>query len=366
MNFKKNDTLAIKGIAIILMFIHHNFLDPSRFANYIVDFSPFTADSSMLVAKFFKICVGMFVFLSTYGMTLSVKHQSQDYDLNRKQTISATINRYISLIAGFEFVFILSQLFAAFYNQRQIEIYGTGKKSIVYLLIDSLGLAHLFETPTLNATWWYISLAIIIILIMPLLIHLYRKYGILIVFLSVLIPRALELEMSDLTRWLFAMTLGIYCADKDILYKLKNYTLFQSKHLNKIIKCMIATIILIGFVFIRQSTLGSKYVDIFDGIIPAFIIYYCYEFIIDIKYLREILQFLGKHSMNMFLTHTFIRAYYFKDFTYSFKYAWLITLVLLITSSILSVAIEYLKKLLHYKMLVNKFKNYITNLTTQN
>lgn len=38
----KQDSAALKGIAILLMIFHHCFLDPSRFAGHIVSFAPFS------------------------------------------------------------------------------------------------------------------------------------------------------------------------------------------------------------------------------------------------------------------------------------------------------------------------------------
>ena len=40
--FTRQQSMAIKGIAIIMMMIHHCFLDESRYAGFHVDFSPFS------------------------------------------------------------------------------------------------------------------------------------------------------------------------------------------------------------------------------------------------------------------------------------------------------------------------------------
>ena len=53
--------------------------------------------------------------------------------------------------------------------------------------------------------------------------------------------------------------------------------------------------------------------------------------------------FIGKHSMNMYLMHTFIFAYFLYDFIYGFKYPVLIFGVLLLTSLLLSIVIGFLK-----------------------
>lgn len=60
------------------------------------------------------------------------------------------------------------------------------------------------------------------------------------------------------------------------------------------------------------------------------------------------MQFFGKHALNIFLVHTFIRYTFFQDFTYSFKHFALICLVLFGISLGISIVIEGLKKLLHF------------------
>ena len=43
---------------------------------------------------------------------------------------------------------------------RFIEVYGHDFRSVVYMIIDALGLAKLLGTPLFCLTWWYMSLAI--------------------------------------------------------------------------------------------------------------------------------------------------------------------------------------------------------------
>lgn len=58
--------------------------------------------------------------------------------------------------------------------------------------------------------------------------------------------------------------------------------------------------------------------------------------------------------MNMFLLHTLIRVKFFQDFTYSFQSAWLILLVLLIDSLLVSIVVEWLKKVTGYQKLTER------------
>ena len=99
----------------------------------------------------------------------------------------------------------------------------------------------------------------------------------------------------------------------------------------------------------RQSEgFGSKLLYLWEGLAPAYIILMSYVFIVQYGILIRILKFLGKHSMNMFLTHTMFRAVYFHDFIYSFYYAWVDYLVLIIVSILCSVTIETMKKVISF------------------
>jgi peptidoglycan/LPS O-acetylase OafA/YrhL len=97
------------------------------------------------------------------------------------------------------------------------------------------------------------------------------------------------------------------------------------------------------------------------GIIPCIFILFFVEFITYIPRVRNFLIFLGKHSMNIYLVHTFIRAYYFRDFLYSFRYAPIIVVLLMGISVAISIVIEALKKLIRYDTLINKLCRAVEN-----
>ena len=109
-------------------------------------------------------------------------------------------------------------------------------------------------------------------------------------------------------------------------------------------------------IIFRQSSISSVLFEIKDGFIPFFIIYFLYEFICPVKYLNDVLEFIGMYSMNIFMIHTFIRATYFRKFIYGFKYAPLIIIVLLLISLLIAVLVEQLKKVLGYNRLCGKVK----------
>ena len=63
---------------------------------------------------------------------------------------------------------------------------------------------------------------------------------------------------------------------------------------------------------------------------------------------RKVLEFIGVHSFNIFLFHTFIYYYYFPTFIYGFGNPVLIFAVLLGVCLLISVGIEKLKEVIGF------------------
>lgn len=344
MKFTKNDTLCMKGIAILIMFFHHNYLGPDRWLDSPISFYPFTQAQIMYVAKFLKICVGMFVFLTGYGMMASVKAKKPDDKAMRKYTLT----RYLSMMMGFWLIFLLVHILSGIFTSRFTQIYGKGMYAVIYFLIDGMGLAKLFDTPTFCATWWYMSMATMLILIFPIFKKMLEKYQGILVILTIFLPKALSLPYADLWRWLFCYTLGMYMAEHDLIAQIKEKFLALAIGW-KVVAFAIMTIGIPVIIMLRQSEgFGIKFLYLWEGLAPAYIIVYAYLFVVWIKPLAAVLRFLGKHSMNMFLTHTMFRAVYFHDFMYSFYNMWLDYLVLIVVSVAVSICIEIIKKIIRF------------------
>lgn len=355
MEFTKRDTSIIKGIAILIMIFHHCFLNKERWATvpfeqlaqqkqleyFPISFAPLSEHTVVYLAAFSKICVGMFVFLTGYGMAVSYakkKMKNSEYSIN-----TYVKERYIHLIKNFIFVFIVVQLLSI-PTGRFSEIYGQGGPAWAYCLIDALGLAKLLKTPLFCLTWWYMSLAVLLIVIFPLVLNFVKKYHEIFLIMMLLIPRALGFSMTDLTRYMLAYLLGILFFEKNLLVKYKMF-LKGGNGISKIMK-FIFSLIVLGFIIkCRQNAwIGAPFYDVWDGIAPTYIIILCYSYITDLRIINNILNFLGKHSMNIFLIHSFYRDVFFHKFFYSFYYAWLDFLILLLVSLGTSVVLETLKQ----------------------
>ena len=369
MKFTKEHTMQMKGIAIIILLFHHCFLNAQRWATvpyeklattkgwgyYPISFAPFSSHTIQYLASFSKICVAMFVFMTGYGMWVSYESQK------KKTTMSNYIKkRMVTLMTGFLIIFVVTEILAI-PTGRFIEVYGHDFCSVVYMIIDALGLAKLLGTPLFCLTWWYMSLAIVLIMIFPFVHSIMEKYQWVVVVASIIVPRACGFGQStDLFRYLLAYTLGMYFAQHDLLARIKEKFMEQNVA-GKLLSLIVSLIGLAIIIKCRQNAwIGWKYLDFWDGFAAMYMIVISYIYILNGKWIVKGLGFLGKHSMNILLIHSFYRDVFFHEFTYSFYYAWLDYIVLMAISLVTSIVLEWFKKLIRYEKFIDWVKRLVT------
>ena len=369
MKFTKEHTMQMKGIAIIILLFHHCFLNAQRWATvpyeklattkgwgyYPISFAPFSSHTIQYLASFSKICVAMFVFMTGYGMWVSYESQK------KKTTMSNYIKkRMVTLMTGFLIIFVVTEVLAI-PTGRFIEVYGHDFRSVVYMIIDALGLAKLLGTPLFCLTWWYMSLAIVLIMIFPFVHSIMEKYQWVVVVASIIVPRACGFGQStDLFRYLLAYTLGMYFAQHDLGARIKEKFMEQNVA-GKLLSLIVSLIGLAVIIKCRQNAwIGWKYLDFWDGFAAMYVIIISYIYILNGKWIVKGLGFLGKHSMNIFLIHSFYRDVFFHEFTYSFYYAWLDYIVLMAISLVTSIVLEWFKKLIRYEKFIEWVKRLVT------
>lgn len=365
-DFTKQDTLALKGIAILMMVFHHCYRTTNIFKGYDVDFSPFSQDMVVTAAYFMKICVAIFVFITGYGLTVSIRKMSADYCLNREQFKKYIRTRLLKLMSGYWFVYIISFIFCFLMDRRQVTVYFEGEitrdnfaSGCMNMLLDITGLTRLFHPKdwdyTLNPDWWYMSLAILLVLLAPLAARLVSEYTLLWTGLvCIFLPRIFGLDGSnDMVRWIFMFLLGIYSAQHGTLQRIKNFMLVKNRHVNAILKFTFSTALLVVLCYAAVKLNHKYFYEFKDGIVPLFVIYYCYAFVLWIPVLRQILMFLGKYALTIYLIHDIIKEVYFADFVYSFHYFWLIYIVFFAISLVVAVVLELLKKASGYSKLID-------------
>lgn len=201
----KHETNICKGLAILMMYIHHLFYSIKSYEKFNVIFLPFSEDRLLWIARGCKICVAIFVLLTGYGYARTIKIKGDN-------TITCdSIKRYFRIMFGFWSIFIISQI-TGFLGRDWIAVYGENlNERILYMFIDALGLAKLFGTPTFNATWWYMTYAILLIFLTPVVIKMVRKMGGSAIIIAIFLPKVLGLKANTtFLRYFLALIIGIY------------------------------------------------------------------------------------------------------------------------------------------------------------
>ncbi len=108
--FLVQDTNIVKGVAIIILMFHHCFLSASRFEGYDISFFPLTQEMVVSAARAGKCCVGIFTFLSAYGLTRTYQKAERTWrgDSEVKLAEKFVLRRYINLISSFFAVYVVA------------------------------------------------------------------------------------------------------------------------------------------------------------------------------------------------------------------------------------------------------------------
>lgn len=347
LEFTKSNTAAVKGIAIIFLILYHSFSIKSRLYGHSVSFWPLPEEMAMSICRVMVQCVGIFAFLSVYGLTLSMKTQYQEYEFSGHEATLFVLKRYVKLVLSFTLPFLFCTVVTYLMHASR---YRNGFViNLINLAMDFLGLGHLFGTQMQVNTWWYLSLEILLIFFMPFLVRFYKKYGWLTVFMFLLVGSCMIEKHVHLTKYLFAAPLAVCFADQNVFERLKAFRIVKNTILNKILKFVLSTGVLYILCKMVNTQWGTEHFEFaLNGVIPALIIYWAYEFVIEIPGIRQILEFTGKHSANIFYIHTFIRAVWLRDFTYSLGHAAVIGLFILLSSLGISILLNFVKKLIRF------------------
>lgn len=356
LKFTKKDTLAVKGVAISFLLAYHLFSRASRMGGYDVSFWPLPQNVAMAVSLCMVQCVGMFAFLSAYGLTRSLKREYAGLDFSGHEATIFVLKRYVKLVL----MFVLPFLFCTGVTFATDSSYYSGTKwqNLISLGMDFFGVGHLFGTEMLISTWWFLSLEVLLIIFLPFAVRMYRKYSWLSVVM-VLVPGIMVSNSRlHLIKYLLVVPLAVCFADQDVLERLKQYKVVKNQILNKILKFVISTVILLGMILLWYQSWGREHFEfLLNGLIPMTVIYWLYEFVLDIPGIRQILEFLGTHSANVFYIHSFLRTIWIKKVVYSFGNAALIWLFLMGASVLISLLLELIKKIIRY----GKISTWITD-----
>lgn len=321
------DTNALKGFALLLLLCHHLFfVQNGLFDDIHIIKSVYLAQE---LGVFCKLCVVMFVFLSGYGLMAQAEIKGGVSNLKEWY-----IRRFKKLMLNYWVIWIVFVPISYFFFNMSFE---KAYQHNVFLqtILDFFGIHELIYTdsiPCFNPTWWFYSCIILLYLLFPLMHRMMKKDALYVVLLTLIIS-FLPIPFIDVIKFnIVAFSLGMWMAN------IKNAPPRQSLWI----------VLLLALLYAVERNVNS-YPLMIDCVL-ALLIVRLYQSVKKPKVVLDVMEFLGEHSMNIFLFHTFIFYFWFQDFVYASRNPVIIFLTLLAICLPISIALELVKKYTIYKL----------------
>ena len=310
--FDKEKSKQVKGFAILLLLAYHLFEQEAAFGN---------------------VCVSVFVFLTGYGIAAGLMKQD---GVTARSAYAQAVLRAGKLMLQFTTLYVSVNLLWGFLFDYD-KLYGLNKQGILYMLADATGISQFLDTPTMLLTWWYMKVAYVLIFLIPVLYFAVQKIGYAALPAAFLLPYIVQMD-PDIQRYFFVAVFGVCAAYGKWPEKL------AAIRMNPVIKWTLGIALFAVCVLVRQNyVVYQTFVAYVDAPIALFLVYFVCQVLGMIPFVGKVLAFIGSHSLNIYLVHTFFYQALWRDFIYSFRYAGLIWLVLLACSLLYSVVLEFVK-----------------------
>ena len=339
----RQDTAVMKGIAICAMLCHHLYGFPPE------GVEPYTGVLSWL-GVLGKVCVALFLFCSGYGLAANYTPNSIKEDLKfiGRRLLKFYLNYWVIFL-----IFVPITILA--FNRPLSAAYG---ENYVWghLILDIFGLQG---WNSYNITWWFNTLIIILYLLFPLLYRAIRWKPWLAILVGVIVMRLstrVPFDTLDLCLWQFPFILDVVWK----LYESKGADVQEWLTTHRAIAIICSVCLLIASVIIRMYPIVPHWGGVrIDGFIACAIAWCVITILRNSRSIMAILYFLGKHSINSYMIHTFINGYWHPEWLHSCE--WLrgganFAILMLICLKI-SIVLEYIKE----KVGLNKLMKLLTN-----
>lgn len=352
----KDDSLVIKGVAILAMMWHHSFLE-GHFEDYDLSFFPLGMGRVSHIAVFFKICVSMFAFVSGYGLYYSLRGlERKKGSISSSDTLTWYKIRYIKSFSEYWLIVILAWIIEQIVIGRTQTVFFKDNSSlgVIYMLLELTGLGHLFGTPYTIVTWWYMSAALVYILFAPALYMLIRRYSGLFCFAAVSVLVRSFIGYPGSRNWLPflpAFIIGMSCADTNWIGRVRSFA-YSSRTREYF---LIAGLILASYLCYRlgQVLPLESFWDVRWGLFVPIYIALIVLTVTRMPFVRDLLRFLGSWSADIFLIHTFFRIRYATDLVYAPGNFLLVITRLLALGLLATALLKVFKKLIRYDSYVD-------------
>lgn len=338
----KNESLQFKGIAIFIMVFLHLFISSSNVSlcNTVLYFQ--NEPVVLQLSKFAGICVGLYLFLSGYGLYISYLNHSS----------VSPLQRILKLYLNFWVVFILFISLGAYLQPKHYP------GSFLEVFSNFTG----WHT-TYNGEWWFLFPYILLVLTSKMIFRCIQKYSsfflvlllggwYVVFYLAIYFNRGYlyshQLAYMPLLylSCLPSFALGALFAKEDWFKRLK-----EKIHLHNVWMNILWLLLLIFLLALRALSPISAVNIIF------LILFVCWFALVrKAKWVVWILEKLGKQSTNMWLVHTFFCYYLFHDWIYGFKYPFVILAVTIVLSYCSGLIIDLIVHPLQKRVIGRIFK----------
>lgn len=327
MELTKQDTIAIKGIAILLMLWHHLFLSTVEYGVWANSFSSIA-----------KLCVALFLFVSGYGLTKQYAKLENPYF---KNTVKFLALRYLKFFLPYWFCFAIIVAVGNAFGYGFADAYPPSRNTLKCFLLDIWGqMGYASYLPT----WWFNKMILQLYLVFPLLYLVVRNRYVALVALAaiaVMQPNALRLPGN-----IFFVVEGGLPAFFVGMMMAKHQWLPQPEGKSRIVAVIIALFACIALAFLHQSGIGGYHAILVRA---AMAVSVAYLFSLSSSQFAP-LQYVGQLTTTMYLLHTL----FFKlipNVVYAPRYPILIFFWFLALSLAGAMLIGYLQKLVRYDKL---------------
>ncbi|WP_353846725.1 acyltransferase family protein [Clostridium sp. VAP51] len=329
------DTAICKGIAIILMLMHHLFGFNDRIKNgaeYTSIFSISGENIEFLIAHFGKICVAMFLFLNGFGMY-------KKWIENKDNINSIIFDRVKALYINYWTIFLIFIPVSFLFVIREFRFSEFFDNFVGY-------------SSSYNPEGWFLKLYIITF---PIAVKIISQSSLVTVFRIILISvlastilpefkniqifnsffkTTFSRELLDLLYWIPCFLMGCTFAKFDLFSK------FQKKCIeNKLDNIFVYILFSVIIIYIRKRNANT--IDFDYLLVPIFII--SSVNIIKILRINKIFEFLGKNSTNIWLMHSYFCYQYFQKLVYYPKNSIIIVIWLILLCIICSILVIYVQ-----------------------
>ncbi len=156
--FSRRMATLVKGVAVILLVLHHLFLFPSVRPGFVDLFGGAAGRVEFFLSSVGKICIPMFFFVSGYGLYLSSQRDEQPWRSSFRRIARIYTVYCVSVSVTVVLLYLSSGRWAL--------------RSVSQTVTTYLGL-----NVGINGGWWFFIIYVELLLLTPLMVYLTRRFS---------------------------------------------------------------------------------------------------------------------------------------------------------------------------------------------